>query len=217
MRPLHTDSNGVTQFEGRTAEEAVARARAALGESSGLRCWKTRRGGVGGFFAREVFVASVTPPPGSEPARGRAGRLTAKRTSEGPDGAPEDDSALPGAPDEGARWTGSDSRGPFELTDSSGSPADLLSGLVEATSDQVSLRSVPIPADAFDQVLAEAEAALVRDLDTADTPLPPRRHRRPPSQRLPHPKGSLLLHQKRSLLSRTTGRPVPGRVAQTAP
>ena len=66
------DMSGTTQFEGRTAEEAVARARAALGDSGALRCWKTRRGGVGGFFAKEIFVAGLTPPPGSEKTRGRA-------------------------------------------------------------------------------------------------------------------------------------------------
>ena len=66
--------SGAAQFEGRTAEEAVARARAALGDSGALRCWKTRRGGVGGFFAKEVFVAGLTPPPGSETTRSRASR-----------------------------------------------------------------------------------------------------------------------------------------------
>jgi len=52
-------------FEGRTAEEALERARGALGPSAELRCWKTRRGGIGGFFATEVFVASVSPPAGA--------------------------------------------------------------------------------------------------------------------------------------------------------
>ena len=72
--PLDADVSGTAQFEGRTAEEAVARARAALGDAGGLRCWKTRRGGVGGFFAKEVFVAGLTPPPGSETTRSRASR-----------------------------------------------------------------------------------------------------------------------------------------------
>src|ERR1700684_887913 len=67
-------TSGTTQFEGRTAEEAVARARAALGDSGALRCWKTRRGGGGGVFAQEGFVAGLTPPPGSETTRGRASR-----------------------------------------------------------------------------------------------------------------------------------------------
>src|ERR1700684_189323 len=85
-------TSGTTQFEGRTAEEAVARARAALGDSGALRCWKTRRGGVGGFFAREVFVASLTPPPGSETTRRRASRAEPSAASVGPERAPVQDS-----------------------------------------------------------------------------------------------------------------------------
>ena len=75
--------SGNRQFEGRTAEEAVARARKALGDSDALRCWKTRRGGVGGFFAREVFVASLTPPPGSETARGKGLQNPPRSTGDG--------------------------------------------------------------------------------------------------------------------------------------
>src|ERR1700690_3288284 len=77
------DRSGTTQFEGRTAEEAVARARAALGDSDALRCWKTRKGGVGGFFAREVYVASLTPPPGSEGTRGKGTRTPSRKGSDG--------------------------------------------------------------------------------------------------------------------------------------
>ena len=73
--------SGKTQFEGRTAEEAVARARKALGDSEALRCWKTRKGGVGGFFAREVFVASLTPPPGSESPSGKGSRAPSGKTN----------------------------------------------------------------------------------------------------------------------------------------
>lgn len=52
------------EFVGRSAEEAVERARKALGADARVRCWKTRRGGVLGFFAREVFVAGVNEPRG---------------------------------------------------------------------------------------------------------------------------------------------------------
>ena len=141
------------QFEGRTAEEAVARARKALGDSDALRCWKTRKGGVGGFFAREVFVASLTPPPGSETTRGKGSQKPARSTGERraprsvSDGsARSHDAASAGLPQPGG----------------SAEPEDHLSGLVEATADQLSLRSLAIPAGAFDQVLAEAEAALAR-------------------------------------------------------
>lgn len=52
------------EFVGRSAEEAVERARKALGADAKVRCWKTRQGGVLGFFAREVFVAGVNEPRG---------------------------------------------------------------------------------------------------------------------------------------------------------
>jgi hypothetical protein len=150
------DVSSSTQFEGRTAEEAVARARAALGDAGAVRCWKTRRGGVGGFFAREVFVASLTPPPGSESPRGKASRAEPARVSDGTTSAVPD----------------------LEAVDDSVSAGDHLSGLVEATSDPLSLHSLSIPADAFDQVLAEAQAALSREPDAdaisaPDVPAPP--------------------------------------------
>jgi hypothetical protein len=178
MKPTGVDVSGATQFEGRTAEEAVARARAALGESSALRCWKTRRGGVGGFFAREVFVASLTPPQGSEPARGRASRTEPGKASGGAEDAPALDgsSTRSGASDDGAEPVESAGAVRHELPDESRGPEDLLAGLIEATSDQVSLRSLPIPADAFDQVLAEAQAALASDPDgggATTQPTPP--------------------------------------------
>src|ERR1700722_16193988 len=77
------EGSGRTQFEGRTAEEAVARARKALGDSDALRCWKTRKGGVGGFFAREVYVASLTPPPGSERPSAKGSRTASRPTTDG--------------------------------------------------------------------------------------------------------------------------------------
>ena len=177
MKPMGVDVSGATQFEGRTAEEAVARARAALGESSALRCWKTRRGGVGGFFAREVFVASLTPPPGSE--RGaRQGVADGARQGERRSGdapGPGGRRTRSGASDDDAEPVESAAAVHQESQDESRGPEDLLAGLVEATSDQVSLRSLPIPADAFDQVLAEAQAALASDPEgggatTAPTP-----------------------------------------------
>ena len=168
--------SGATQFEGRTAEEAVARARAALGESSALRCWKTRRGGVGGFFAREVFVASLTPPPGSVAARGRVSRTEPGKAGVGPDApGPGGRRRRPGASDHNAETVDSAAAVRPESQDEPRGPDNLLAGLVEATSDQVSLRSLPIPADAFDQVLAEAQAALASDPEGGSTtaPTPP--------------------------------------------
>src|ERR1700685_1703943 len=99
--PLGSDVSGAAQFEGRTAEEAVARARAALGEAGALRCWKTRRGGVGGFFAKEVFVAGLTPPPGSETTRGRAARAEPGQKRGGVDR----DAVTDAAPEDGTQST----------------------------------------------------------------------------------------------------------------
>src|ERR1700677_3783641 len=157
--PLGTEESGAAQFEGRTAEEAVARARAALGEADALRCWKTRRGGVGGFFAKEVFVAGLTPPPGSETTRNKASRPASDEARGGSDRDPAPRAA------------------PYDGTSRA---ADHLSGLVEATSDQVSVRSLAIPAEAFDEVLAEAQAALTREREgnaiaTPRTPAGPER------------------------------------------
>ena len=145
--------SGRTQFEGRTAEEAVARARKALGDSDALRCWKTRKGGVGGFFAREVFVASLTPPPGSEAARGKEPHTPSPTTNGG---------RLSRSVSDGSARSFEPSAATQPLPDGPRDPEDHLSGLIEATADQLSLRSLAIPADAFDQVLAEAQAALAR-------------------------------------------------------
>jgi hypothetical protein len=151
--------SGKTQFEGRTAEEAVARARKALGDSDALRCWKTRKGGVGGFFAREVYVASLTPPPGSEATRGKGSRPSPRRTTDG---------SARSVSDGSARSVGAGAASPSS-PHGTGEPEDHLSGLVEATNDQLSLQSLAIPAGAFDQVLAEAEAALARLPEVGDT------------------------------------------------
>jgi hypothetical protein len=154
---MDADMSRTAQFEGRTAEEAVARARAALGDCGALRCWKTRRGGVGGFFAKEVFVAGLTPPPGSETTRGKASRAEPAQKRGGFDR----DAVSDAAPEDGTQPT------------TTADPEDHLSGLVEATSDQVSLGSMAIPAEAFDEVLAEAQAALTREREAnSDAVLP---------------------------------------------
>ena len=66
FQPLLESAPG--EFVGRSAEEAVERARSVLGAEVRVRCWKTRRGGVLGFFAREVFVAGVKEPRGTAKA-----------------------------------------------------------------------------------------------------------------------------------------------------
>lgn len=53
------------EFEGRTFEEALQLARQELGTEAVIRCWKVRRGGLFGFFAKETFVAGLNQPAGA--------------------------------------------------------------------------------------------------------------------------------------------------------
>jgi hypothetical protein len=121
---------------------------------------------VGGFFAREVFVASLTPPPGSEAARGRATRAEPDKKSRVRRRNPVVDGTKTAAVPDPIRRE--DEEQPVW-------PDDHLFGLVEATADQVSLRSLRIPDEAFDEVLAEAQAAMAREAeaDEVSAPLPP--------------------------------------------
>lgn len=57
------------EFEGRTFDEALRLARQQLGEQVLIRCWRVRRGGVFGFFAKESFIAGLTTPTGAELSR----------------------------------------------------------------------------------------------------------------------------------------------------
>ena len=125
------------QFEGRTPEEAVRLARREFGREATLRCWKIRSGGVLGFFAREAYVAGVTPPPGA---------IKAVKTSRpAKDKEPKKEPSIPAA-QEGA-----------SLPAAVGAS---LSKLVEETSDSVSLGADQVPAAVFSEVLAEAQAAV---------------------------------------------------------
>jgi hypothetical protein len=128
------------QFEGRTPAEAVQLARAEFGHDAPVRCWKTRTGGVLGFFAREAFVAGISPPAGAIKAVKTP--RPAKEAKEVRDAAREARTAVPP-----------------ELAPSTPSRASL-SELVEDTSDEVTLGSAPVPAAVFSEVLAEAQAAV---------------------------------------------------------
>jgi hypothetical protein len=125
------------EFEGRTSAEAVRRARAALGDEAAVRCWKTRRGGVLGFFAREAFVAAMEPP---------AGAISRVKTGTRPPRArePKTVQTTPAAP----------------VSSREGPPQATLSELVERTSDELTLGSDPVAAAVFSEVLAEAQAAV---------------------------------------------------------
>jgi hypothetical protein len=140
------------QFEGRTPAEAVQLARAEFGSDAPVRCWKTRTGGVLGFFAREAFVAGISPPVGA---------VKAVKTPRPPKEPKETRAAVPP-----------------ELAPPSPARASL-SELVEDTSDEVTLGSPPVPAAVFSEVLAEAQAAvnsadlLVRPTAPAPVSAPP--------------------------------------------
>ena len=132
------------EFEGRTAEEAVRLARAALGEDAAVRCWKTRRGGVGGFFTRETFVAATAPPAGAvrrvKVARAAPPRRAAEREQAHTATKEMPEVTAPRAED---------------VPESAN-----LAELVEWTEDEVVLGPDAVADDAFLRVLAEAEAAV---------------------------------------------------------
>ncbi|MHB1087732.1 MAG: hypothetical protein ACYC19_03080 [Acidimicrobiales bacterium] len=131
------------QFEGRTSEDAVRLARAALGTAAPVRCWKARRGGLFGFFAKEVFVAGVDAPPGSARADNAARAAHARST-------------IAEWTYDPAKFVGSEEQDPW----ASLSPGASLADLVESTRDEVSLASSNVLETAFIDVLAQAQAAL---------------------------------------------------------
>lgn len=133
----------VMQFEARTSEDAVRLARAALGTAAPVRCWKARRGGLFGFFAKEVFVAGVEAPVGSERADNAARAAHARSTI----AEWTYDPAKFVEPDEQNAWP-------------SLNPGASLADLVESTRDEVSLASSNVLETAFIDVLAQAQAAL---------------------------------------------------------
>ena len=128
------------EFEGRTPEQAVARARKVLGNEVELRCWKARRGGIFGFFARETFVAGMCSPENVSKETKYAAKVSSldvpKECS-----APEDD------------WAAQLLKYAERTT---------LTDLVEKTSDPVTLGSAQAHDVVFSDLLFEAEATLGR-------------------------------------------------------
>ncbi len=125
------------EFEGRTPEEAIANARRELGDEAALRCWKTRRGGVCGFFARETFVAGITPPPSLSASVTAVGQISGLEPTGASESSHED-------------WTA-------QLLTYAG--RSTIADLLDETVDQVTIGFQPFP-ETFRQVLSEAEAAL---------------------------------------------------------
>ncbi len=153
--PATALAGGPGEFLGRTPDEAIARARETLGSSVELRCWKTRRGGVAGFFATEVYIAGVTPPAGADVARGKSRRAQKKAaaTVSAPVGATLAEPVRELA-------VRSSVAPPSADPDQEQTSPDPLAELVERTTDQLSLRLDALNAESFDAVLAEAEAAI---------------------------------------------------------
>lgn len=73
MKLLSLSKVSPGEFEGRTFDEALRLARLQLGEQALIRCWRVRRGGLFGFFAKESFIAGLTAPTGAELSRSRGG------------------------------------------------------------------------------------------------------------------------------------------------
>lgn len=133
-------------IEGRTVDEALELARGQFGEHAAIRCWKVRRGGLFGFFAKESFVAGVERP-------GVAGASVQDAAPRGPRPTREPASPPPLA---GAwRWAGARERRTPAST-----PRPELDDLVEATTDELMLSTSLIARGDFATLLAEAEAAL---------------------------------------------------------
>ena len=153
VRSSRQSENSVASFEGRTWEEAVRLAQQQLGGDAPVRCWKARRGGLLGFFAKEVYVAGVEPPQGAvTPSRAMA---TSTRT---------EDVRHPGS----SLTHGMASSGPTDLGLASFAA---LSDLVESMQDELTLGSERTVDDVFSDVLAQAQAALVTG--AADVPVAP--------------------------------------------
>ncbi|HUX03520.1 MAG TPA: hypothetical protein VMV53_01240 [Acidimicrobiales bacterium] len=126
--------------------EALELARGELGDDAVVRCWKVRRGGLFGFFARETFIAGVERPgddgANTESPGPRGARPTGQRASTSP---------LAGA---WRRAAARERRGPVTAT------RPELNDLVEATTDELMLSASLSDQGEFATLLAEAEAAL---------------------------------------------------------
>ena len=154
------------EFEGRTADEALDRARRALGSSAELRCWKTRRGGVAGFFATEVFIASVNPPAGAVAAasKGKARRGAQPKADAGTEAA--DGADAPATPTGRSRKTkgAAGPRATAAVPDPPSAEAPSAEGAAAAAPDQSEevppMVTYPRPPRLRDADIADSVAAL---------------------------------------------------------
>ncbi len=151
MKLLRLSETGKQEFEGRTCEQAIARARKALGNETALHCWRVRRGGVFGFFAKETFVAGVTPPQNLVKSAASGALRSELDLADGSTDADDD-------------WSAQLLKYAERTT---------LSRLIEETSDEVTLCSDHVPESIFSDVLTEAEAALSKTRTVVDGSLMP--------------------------------------------
>lgn len=130
-----------SEFEAPTYHEAMEKARERFGPEAPLRCWKIRRGGVLGFFSREMFIAGIEPPGGIDiRSFGREGEFEFGKSEELISEAEDNETTFQ-----------------FDADRSS-----TLSDLVDSRQDELRLTSQFIPRNAFQDILAEAEAAINR-------------------------------------------------------
>lgn len=147
MKLFPPRSRETTEFIGRTLDEAVRRARRGLGDDAKIRCWKVRRGGLFGFFAHEYFVAGLTPPLGAIGA-----------DALDPQGVERVDEV--DAHELDRAWN--EALGADDPPADSPSEAIALEELIAATGDELALSSDDATRRAFGEVLAQAEALLMR-------------------------------------------------------
>jgi hypothetical protein len=136
-----------TRIEGRTSDEAVRLARMEFGVDAPVRCWKARRGGLFGFFAKEVFVAGIEAPDGLDDVSTTSASTPALATWGMRRDLQRDVAPIPATSLDDDDWLMS--------TD-----GDALSDLIESTHDELTLGTVPGLESAFHDVLAQAQAAL---------------------------------------------------------
>ena len=141
MKSLRECEPIIFEFEGRTSDEAIQRARKELGDIAPIRCWRARRGGFFGFFARETYVAGLTPPEDMvrQEKKDKDDSAGSHRLN--------NDKAVADSDD----WANQLLKYAERTT---------LSDLVEGTTDKVILSMDLIPENVFSSVLSEAEATL---------------------------------------------------------
>lgn len=146
MKSLRQSEPATLEFEGRTSEEAISRARGVLGYDAPIRCWRARKGGYFGFFARETFIAGLRPPQGAK-------KGVFERPSLASNDVAEEDFQI------SDDWVS-------ELLKYSNRSS--ISDIADGTQDEVTLGSSIASASVFSDMLTEAESAIEKDYPRVD-------------------------------------------------